>query len=202
MSLLPTKTVSVQIKLDLRRPGTFNYPKYPHPKYHQRRCDLTSTRINGVLTKFLTLRASHPNRLPVCMEWQTVFFSSVWVWTTVHTRGRNEKRQNDKTVEGIFTPWHDTCFHTCHELIIQKSIRAIETETWAFFPSTLAVDKVWFYKSTQFCWSKNSQKVNDIRQTSQIPQSIIFMFRCIDQLLSLWRSGCLYSSDTVCLGQG
>lgn len=91
MSLLPTKTVSVQIKLDLRRPGTFNYPKYPHPKYHQRRCDLTSTRINGVLTKFLTLRASHPNRLPVCMEWQTVFFSSVWVWTTVHTRGRNEK---------------------------------------------------------------------------------------------------------------
>lgn len=29
---LPTKTVSVQIKLDPRRPGTFNYPKY-----HQRR---------------------------------------------------------------------------------------------------------------------------------------------------------------------
>lgn len=28
----PTKTVSVQIKLDPRRPGTFNYPKY-----HQRR---------------------------------------------------------------------------------------------------------------------------------------------------------------------
>ena len=32
MSLLPTKTVSVQIKLDLWRPGTFNYPKYPTPE--------------------------------------------------------------------------------------------------------------------------------------------------------------------------
>lgn len=51
MSPQPTKTVSVQIKLDLRRPGTFNYPKY-----HQRRChDLTSVRINGVLTKCLPL---------------------------------------------------------------------------------------------------------------------------------------------------
>lgn len=54
MSPQPTKTVSVQIKLDLRRPGTFNYPKY-----HQRRChDLTSARINGVLTKCLPLSAT------------------------------------------------------------------------------------------------------------------------------------------------
>lgn len=69
MSPLPTKTVSVQIKLDRRRPGTFNYPKY-----HQRRChDLTSARINGVLTKSLTLRASRASRLPVWTERQTVF---------------------------------------------------------------------------------------------------------------------------------
>lgn len=61
MSPQPTKTVSVQIKLDLRRPGTFNYPKY-----HQRRChDLTSARINGVLTKSLTLRANWASRLSV-----------------------------------------------------------------------------------------------------------------------------------------
>lgn len=59
-----TKTVSVQIKLDLRRPGTFNYPKY-----HQRRChDLTSARINGVLTKSLTLRAYRARRLSVWMR--------------------------------------------------------------------------------------------------------------------------------------
>lgn len=56
----PTKTVSVQIKLDLRRPGTFNYPKY-----HQRRChDLTSARINGVLTKSLTRIVRRASRLP------------------------------------------------------------------------------------------------------------------------------------------
>lgn len=57
MSPQPTKTVSVQIKLDLRRPGTFNYPKY-----HQRRChDLTSVRINGVLTKCLPLSVNWPS---------------------------------------------------------------------------------------------------------------------------------------------
>ncbi len=61
MSPLPTKTVSVQIKLDLWRPGTFNYPKY-----HQRGChDLTSAGTNGELTKSLTLRASRACRLPV-----------------------------------------------------------------------------------------------------------------------------------------
>lgn len=53
MSPLPTKTVAVQIKLDPRRPGTFNYPKY-----RRRRCrDLTSARTNGAPTKSLTLRA-------------------------------------------------------------------------------------------------------------------------------------------------
>lgn len=54
MSVLPSKTVSVQIKLDLWRPGTFNYPKYSNPKYHQRHGLLTSGRINGGLIKFLS----------------------------------------------------------------------------------------------------------------------------------------------------
>lgn len=54
MSTLPSKTVSVQIKLDLWRPGTLNYPKYSNPKYRQRRVFLTSGRISGGLIKCLT----------------------------------------------------------------------------------------------------------------------------------------------------
>lgn len=77
MSPQPTKTVSVQIKLDLRRPGTFNYPKY-----HQRRChDLTSARINGALTKSLTRRVNRARRLSVSeRQRQTLFFIAVWAW--------------------------------------------------------------------------------------------------------------------------
>jgi len=83
MSLLPFKTVTVQIKLGLWRPGTLNCQKYPNPKYHQRCHHLSCTRTKGKPTKFLTLKGSETSRLPVCVDWQTLLFITVWVSKTV-----------------------------------------------------------------------------------------------------------------------
>lgn len=43
MSPRPTKTLSVQIKLHVRRPNTFNYSKYHHRRFH----GLTSDKWNA-----------------------------------------------------------------------------------------------------------------------------------------------------------
>lgn len=130
MSPQPTKTVSVQIKLDLRRPGTFNYPKY-----HQRRChDLTSARINGALTKSLTRRVNRARRLSVSeRQRQTLFFIAVWAWAhaTDMMISLQNNRMMKKNVGGgflhlvpkflmkaaaLFPPkWRGTTFvTTCH----------------------------------------------------------------------------------------